>query len=161
MIEIFHLIFGICLVVNVAKTGDGLIMLAKIITLINSIHDKSPKLARKRGNHMAVEYKQGNKIYCILVPIREGLDWTHAAVYKNGVDEPLEKTAKIRHFAGPMGSFHSSPLRPMDISAKYSKIAFRFRDNAVIHVNADQVIVSILRAERNKQQALKITNSAI
>lgn len=160
MIEIFHLTFGICLAINLIKNGEGLMILTKVITIVNSIRDKSPRFAGQKSKFITVEYKFGKRIYCIMVPIKETLPWVHVGAFYDG--QWNEKSAKITRYAGPFRNFHSLPLRPQDLSEKYEKLAFRFRDGAVIHVERNEIIVSKLKNEYERLlREAQLQNTAI
>lgn len=148
MIEIFDLLFAISLLIYLSRNEEGLILLSKLITIVNNIRDKSPRQAKERRKSIAVEYKFGRRTHCILIPIKEPLDWIHAAGRIDG--NWVDKTIKLHYYAGPFKNFHSLPLRGIDISPKYEVWAFRFRDGSVIHVQPTEIIITKLKNERAK-----------
>lgn len=151
VLELFHIGVAICLITNLIRNGDGLILLTKIITIVNSIHDKSPRQSGVRGRFMSIEYKFGRKTYCLLCPMRDQIPWTHAAAFING--NPVDVTKEMMYYAGPAKNFHSIPIRPKDFDESYEKLAFRFQNDAVIHIEHEEIILPKLRAEQQRQLA--------
>ena len=75
-------------------------------------------------------------------PKKKPIPWTHAAAFKNG--EWVNKTGKLRHFAGAFKNFHGLGTRPVDISSKYEKLSFIMDDGSKIHVLANENIAETL-----------------
>ncbi len=158
MIEIFHLAFAICLLANLSRNGEGLILLAKVVTIINSIRDKSPRQANQLNRSISVEYKFGRRTYCVLIPMKEPIEWTHCVGCLDGIW--TDETSKIKFYAGPYNNFHSLPLRLVDINPNYELWAFRFRDGSIIHIQPNDIVVSKLKSEHARVLQLHKQNTS-
>jgi hypothetical protein len=145
MIEGFILVFGVCLLINHIREGKSFILLTQLVTIANSIREKSPRNASDKGKNLNVEYKYGNRIYCILIPKRRPIPWTHAGVFKAG--QWVNKTSKIKYYSGPFRDFHGFPITPANISQKYEKISFIMDDKSRIQVMPNENIAEKLKTE--------------
>lgn len=143
MFSLFLIAFVICVIVNHIRNGDSFIVFSRIVSAANSIREKTPRNARRKKTTMSVEYMHGQRIYCIMFPIRTQIKWTAVRVFKNGRWE--DKTSKIEHFAGPFKNFHSMPITPADISPKYQIMAFKFPDGSIIHVKSNEGILKTFK----------------
>ena len=148
MIEGFILAFGICLLINHIREGKSFILLTQLVTIANSIREKSPRNASEKGKNLRIEYKYGNKIYCNIVPKKHPIPWTHAGALKD--NQWINKTSKIKYFSGPFRDFHGVPLTPSHISSKYEKLSFIMDDKSRIQVMANEVIADKLRSEHTR-----------
>lgn len=135
--------FVICLVWNYIKNGGSFILFSRFVNITNSIREKSPRFARLTSTTMKVEYKYGKRIYCIVIPRKEPMQWIYAGVLKDGAW--LNKTGKIEHFAGPFKNFYGLALTPRHISEKYEKLAFQFSNDLTIHIEPDEIIARKLK----------------
>lgn len=153
MYSLFLIVFVICVVVNHVRNGDSYIVFSRIVSAVNSIREKSPRNASKKNSTYRVQYKYGNRIYCIAFPLRQSMMWTRVGVLKNGHWE--DKTAKIQYYAGPFKNFHSMPITPADIHPEYEALAFKFSDGSTIHVKSHEVILKTLREKHLKLLAPK------
>jgi hypothetical protein len=138
MQELFHFMFIICFVVNLIGSGESYILFARMITIINSLREQAPKRAIIKDRSINVEYRFGKRIYCIMILKKPPMQWVHVAALENG--EWTNKTGEMEYHAGPFKNFHGLALTPRHINPNYEKVAFRFEDNAIIHVLPDEII---------------------
>jgi len=152
MYSLFWVAFAICLLVNLIRSGEAYTLFYRYVTLVNSIQDKSPRLAIKRSNRIITEYRFVDKrIYAVILKESPNLGWNcwkEVFVFKEGMTEPPNKTGKIGHYAGPYKTFHFQRITPSDINPKYIKLAFRYADGNVIQVGADEIIIDKLEQVR-------------
>jgi hypothetical protein len=147
MIEGFILVFGICLLINHIREGKSFILLTQLVTIANSIREKSPRNASEKGKYLKIEYKYGHRIYCDLIPKGRPIPWTHAGVLKDG--EWINKTSKIKYYSGPFRNFPGG-MTPAYISDKYEKISFIMDDKSRIQVMPNEIIADKLRSEHTR-----------
>jgi len=143
MITIFLLAFIYCLVSNLITNGEAYIFFARVITFMNSAGQKNQKIARDVGRCLEIEYLHAGRKYAVMVFKKQPLPWLKVAAKKNGTW--IDKTDKVIYYAGPYRNFHGLGLTPHHISPKYEILAFRFADEAILHVKPDQVIVTAIR----------------
>jgi len=152
-------IFAICLLINHIKKGGSLILLTKIVTLANSIREKSPRFAKEKGKQIRIEYKYGDRIHCIIFDKKGMIPWTHAGALING--EWVDKTRKLKYFAGPLKNFHGLPVMPKHISPKYEKLSFIMDDGCKIHVLSNEIISEKLISEHIRLIKEKATEKQV
>lgn len=151
MYSLFWITFAICLMINLIRSGEAYLLFYRYVSIVNDFKDKSPRSAFQRSNRIITEYKFGKRIYAIILKESPNLGWncwTQVFIFKDGFDEPFEKTGKIIHYSGPYRTFHHQRITPGDINPKYTKLAFRYPDENVIQVARDEVIIDKLEKVR-------------
>lgn len=151
MYSIFWIAFAVCLLVNLIRSGEAYTLFYRYVSLVNDLKDKSPRSAHQRSSRIITEYKFGKRIYAVILKESPNLGWncwSQVFIFKEGAAEPLNKTGKIIHYAGPYRTFHNQRITPNDLNPKYVKLAFRYPDDNVIQVAADEVIIDKLERVR-------------
>jgi len=128
------------------RNGEGLAVLIQFISYSNSFKEPEPKEAVERPGFLEIEYKYKNRPFCVIIPkkkIQPWNNWSVVAVMKN--DKWIVKTGKIYYYSGPCKNFHGFGVCPRHISLKYEKMAFKYKNGAMIHVLSDEAITEKLK----------------
>lgn len=139
--EFFHLAFLICFVYNYYNSGGTFSLFYRGVDFINSIREKTPREPKTNGHSMLLEYKCGDRIYCIIIPLRIPHKWVKAAVYVKGKwIENARITAEIEYFAGVCKDFGGILITPRHINVNYECIGFQYPDGSQVYVKANEII---------------------
>jgi hypothetical protein len=144
MLTFFLFIFIVCLVWDYVQEGGQFILFSRVVEFANSFREQTPRSAKKQNDHIKLEFKQGKRIYAVILPKMKSFEWSEAAVL---IDSKwVNKTGEIEHYAGPQKNFYGLPLRLVDINFAYEKVAFKFPDNTIVHADPKELLYSKLRA---------------
>lgn len=173
MYSIFWIGFGICLIIDMIRSGEAYMLFYRYMMYMNQLKEPTVNFAKEFEDKLLAEYHFGRRIYGInikKVPPSSWNEWAQVAIFKELVNTqiidpvsgkvvgivpqedkgPLVKTGKIEYYAGPYKNFHNKRDTPKDLNRKYAKLAFMYPDNSVIHVTGDEVIIDKLQHVRAK-----------
>lgn len=143
MHPLFLFVFIITLIFNHIRNGGDFVMFSRIVELMNSVREDTPRASKKIKNGIMTEYKFGNKIYAIVVPLTEKFHWHTVATL---IDDRWEDvTGEIEYMAGPAKNFHGIKVTPNHLNRKYELLAFAFSKQDILHVKKDEVILSKMK----------------
>ena len=69
------ILFIITLVWEYVKEGGDFVMFSRMVELMNSVREDTPRKAQLKSNKIFFEYKFGDRIFGVLIPIRKKLQW--------------------------------------------------------------------------------------
>ncbi len=161
--------FIVCIIVKMIRSGEGLAILTQFVSFTNSLKEASPRRATETQGFLEIEYKFGRRIFCILIPKKKIQPWNNwfevAGLKPNSNSEWVKITGEIYYYAGPFRNYHGFALCPKHISGEYQKLAFKYKNGGVIHVEFDEVITEKLKtmyeqyvtlaAEKAKKRTIK------
>lgn len=137
------ILFILTLIIEHFKEGGDFVMFSRLVELMNSVREDTPREPKKLKNAFLVEYKFGKRIFGIVVPIRKKLQWYAVASLENNFW--VDVTAKVEHVAGPAKDFYETELTPKDLDDKYKVLAFAFSRNTVVYVKRDEKIYKTIK----------------
>lgn len=143
MYSLFLIAFVVCLLVNYVQDGGQFIVFSRVVEFANSFREATPRSAKRHHNALGIEYKFGHKLFCVLLPRLKPLPWVQAAAMIDG--QWVNKTQEIYYYAGPFKNFYGIPLTPEHIDSSWEKLAFRFENDTVVHVQPKEVILAKLK----------------
>jgi hypothetical protein len=144
MMTILLLTFIVFVFLHQIKGDQQFIILTRIVTWMNNLRDKTPQEPIVGPNFIVSEYCKDGVLYGILVSSADHQNWTEVgAQLKDGTW--IDATRDVVYHGGVFRNFHRIALKPKQINPNYTKLSFCFPNDAVIHVGADEVIVTALR----------------
>tara|TARA_R110001632_G_scaffold200941_2_gene323656 strand:+ start:2607 stop:3104 length:498 start_codon:yes stop_codon:yes gene_type:complete len=137
------ILFIITLVWEYVKEGGDFVMFSRMVELMNSVREDTPRKAQLKSNKIFFEYKFGDRIFGVLIPIRKKLQWK--AVGKKNGNNWTDITGKIEHLAGPAKDFNETKLTPYEIDSSYDVLAFAFTKRDICYVKGNQKIFKCIK----------------
>jgi len=150
MLTILLLVFIACLIYNYYDVTGNFVFFSRIVETVNSIREKTPREVKNTRHSMIHEYKCGGRLYGIMIPKRQQLNWTTVAVCRDGVWSDATKV--FEYWAGPYKDFYGIPLKPHHIDDSCEMIGFAFPKNIVVHVKSTEMIILKLRQALNSSK---------
>lgn len=143
MIPVFLVVFLACLLFNYIQDGGTFVFFSRAVEALNSLRERTPRNVRVTNKTIMHELKFGNRLYAVLIPRKEPMNWIQAGALIDG--DWRDITKQLEYFAGPFRNFYEIPITPVHIDSSFQKLGFKMRNGEIVIVEGNEMIPKRLR----------------